>query len=279
MSGSPVYVDGKLIGAVSYALGSFSKEPIAGITPIAEMTDSTTFSDVRPPGARVQGRVPAHPREPVRRLSQGAGLEPAVRRPAERRRACRHHRGGRPRRQPARHAAASDRHAARDVRLRARSRRHVRRRLPRSGLRPDRRQRRRAARRREAVRRSAQAGRRRRRHAGRRRPDARRHRHGHAHRRRSRLRLRPPDVQPRTDRVPDDARLRLHRAAQPVLVDEAVDDGRDHRHGAAGSRDRDRRRLGAGPRHDSDHRLARVRPARRSRRSTSASSTIRCSDR
>ncbi|HWW86248.1 MAG TPA: SpoIVB peptidase S55 domain-containing protein, partial [Vicinamibacterales bacterium] len=28
MSGSPVYVDGRLIGAVSYALGSFSKEPI-----------------------------------------------------------------------------------------------------------------------------------------------------------------------------------------------------------------------------------------------------------
>src|SRR5260370_42578107 len=53
MSGGPVYVDGKLIGAVSYALGSFSKEPIAGITPIAEMTDSTTFSDVRPMGARV----------------------------------------------------------------------------------------------------------------------------------------------------------------------------------------------------------------------------------
>jgi len=38
MSGSPVYVDGKLIGAVSYALGSFPKEPFAGITPIAEMT-------------------------------------------------------------------------------------------------------------------------------------------------------------------------------------------------------------------------------------------------
>src|SRR5262245_48192488 len=41
MSGSPVYVDGRLIGAVFYALGSFSKEPIAGITPIAEMTEST----------------------------------------------------------------------------------------------------------------------------------------------------------------------------------------------------------------------------------------------
>jgi hypothetical protein len=58
MSGSPVYVDGKLIGAVSYALGSFSKEPIAGITPIAEMTDSTTFNDVRPPGARVKVEFP-----------------------------------------------------------------------------------------------------------------------------------------------------------------------------------------------------------------------------
>lgn len=38
MSGSPVYVDGRLIGAVSYSLGSFPKEPLAGITPIEEMT-------------------------------------------------------------------------------------------------------------------------------------------------------------------------------------------------------------------------------------------------
>ncbi len=37
MSGSPVYIDGKLIGAVAYSFGSFSKEPIAGITPIADM--------------------------------------------------------------------------------------------------------------------------------------------------------------------------------------------------------------------------------------------------
>ncbi len=41
MSGSPVYVDGKLIGAVSYSLGQFSTEPIAGITPIDEMIDAT----------------------------------------------------------------------------------------------------------------------------------------------------------------------------------------------------------------------------------------------
>src|SRR5580700_3973469 len=58
MSGSPVYIDGRLIGAVSYSLGQFSKEPIAGITPIAEMTDAASFGDVRPPGGRVQIEYP-----------------------------------------------------------------------------------------------------------------------------------------------------------------------------------------------------------------------------
>src|SRR4051812_39968900 len=43
MSGSPVYIDGKLVGAVSYSLGQFSTEPIAGITPIAEMLDATAM--------------------------------------------------------------------------------------------------------------------------------------------------------------------------------------------------------------------------------------------
>ncbi len=37
MSGSPVTVNGKVIGAVSYRLGVFEKEAIAGITPIADM--------------------------------------------------------------------------------------------------------------------------------------------------------------------------------------------------------------------------------------------------
>ncbi|MEO0079819.1 MAG: SpoIVB peptidase S55 domain-containing protein [candidate division WOR-3 bacterium] len=37
MSGSPVYIDGKLVGAVAYAWG-FAKVPIAGVTPIGEMT-------------------------------------------------------------------------------------------------------------------------------------------------------------------------------------------------------------------------------------------------
>ncbi|HXG92111.1 MAG TPA: SpoIVB peptidase S55 domain-containing protein [Blastocatellia bacterium] len=36
MSGSPVYIDGRIVGAVAYAF-PFAKEPIAGITPIKEM--------------------------------------------------------------------------------------------------------------------------------------------------------------------------------------------------------------------------------------------------
>jgi hypothetical protein len=48
MSGSPVYVDGRLIGAVSYALGSFATEPIAGITPIGEMVEATTRGGAAP---------------------------------------------------------------------------------------------------------------------------------------------------------------------------------------------------------------------------------------
>lgn len=37
MSGSPVYIDGKLVGALAYRIGQFSKEPICGITPISQM--------------------------------------------------------------------------------------------------------------------------------------------------------------------------------------------------------------------------------------------------
>ncbi len=44
MSGSPVYIDDRLIGAVSYSLGSFSKDAIAGITPIDEMIETDSSS-------------------------------------------------------------------------------------------------------------------------------------------------------------------------------------------------------------------------------------------
>src|SRR5258705_8285118 len=39
MSGSPVYIDGKLVGALSYRIGEFAKEPIGGVTPIAQMLE------------------------------------------------------------------------------------------------------------------------------------------------------------------------------------------------------------------------------------------------
>ena len=39
MSGSPVYFNGKLAGAVAFRIGEFSKEPIAGVTPISEMLE------------------------------------------------------------------------------------------------------------------------------------------------------------------------------------------------------------------------------------------------
>ena len=39
MSGSPVYIDGKLVGAIAYRIGEFSKEPIAGITPASTMLE------------------------------------------------------------------------------------------------------------------------------------------------------------------------------------------------------------------------------------------------
>jgi hypothetical protein len=38
MSGSPVYIDGRLVGAIAFSF-PFSKEPIAGITPIKQMVD------------------------------------------------------------------------------------------------------------------------------------------------------------------------------------------------------------------------------------------------
>jgi hypothetical protein len=63
MSGSPVYVDGRLMGAVSYALGQFSTEPIAGITPIAEMLDATMMSAPARSTRPVSLSWPATPRE------------------------------------------------------------------------------------------------------------------------------------------------------------------------------------------------------------------------
>ncbi len=49
MSGSPVYINGKLVGALGFKIGSFSKEPIGGVTPIAEMLEINEFDQSLPP--------------------------------------------------------------------------------------------------------------------------------------------------------------------------------------------------------------------------------------
>jgi len=48
MSGSPVYIDGKLVGALAFRIGEFSKEPIAGVTPIQEMLEISELDRSKP---------------------------------------------------------------------------------------------------------------------------------------------------------------------------------------------------------------------------------------
>jgi hypothetical protein len=73
MSGSPVYVDGRLMGAVSYALGQFSTEPIAGITPIAEMIDATALNAPARSTRPVALSFPTSPRELLQIWSHDLG--------------------------------------------------------------------------------------------------------------------------------------------------------------------------------------------------------------
>src|SRR5213592_3948441 len=55
MSGSPVYFDGKLAGAIAFRIGEFSKEPIAGVTPISEMLEISAL-DSTPTSVPVQAK-------------------------------------------------------------------------------------------------------------------------------------------------------------------------------------------------------------------------------
>jgi hypothetical protein len=55
MSGSPVYIDGKLIGAVALRISVFSPDAICGITPIELMLEINDFDSTRPPDAKAPG--------------------------------------------------------------------------------------------------------------------------------------------------------------------------------------------------------------------------------
>jgi hypothetical protein len=63
MSGSPVYIDGKLVGAVSLRLSVFSPDAICGITPIELMLEVNDFDSSRPTDARTPDKVAV--REPI----------------------------------------------------------------------------------------------------------------------------------------------------------------------------------------------------------------------
>jgi hypothetical protein len=52
MSGSPVYIDGKLLGAIAYSF-TFAKEPIGGITPITQMVEAFSEAAVPPTEGKV----------------------------------------------------------------------------------------------------------------------------------------------------------------------------------------------------------------------------------
>src|SRR5438309_218128 len=74
MSGSPVYLDGKLAGALSLKLGIFTKEPIGGVTPIQDV--------LNPPAQSVSAQATTQqlglPSEASTRtgLPSGSALEP-----------------------------------------------------------------------------------------------------------------------------------------------------------------------------------------------------------
>src|SRR5258708_40138719 len=56
MSGSPVYINGKLIGAVSLGLSQFSPDSICGITPIELMLEINGNDKSRPAPPRTPGK-------------------------------------------------------------------------------------------------------------------------------------------------------------------------------------------------------------------------------
>src|SRR5215469_3721075 len=59
MSGSPVYIDGKLIGAIALRLSVFSPDAICGITPIELMLEINDLDQSRPIDAKTPDKLAA----------------------------------------------------------------------------------------------------------------------------------------------------------------------------------------------------------------------------
>lgn len=78
MSGSPVYVGGRLLGAVAYAF-PFGREPIAGITPIGEMIEAAATGAPRAAATRFRSGAPDGLPAPLDRASVAAALQRPLR--------------------------------------------------------------------------------------------------------------------------------------------------------------------------------------------------------
>ncbi len=74
MSGSPVYLDGKLAGALSLKLGVFTKEPIAGVTPIEDIVNPPSQNAAAQPSSQQFG-LPSESAAHTG-LPSGSALEP-----------------------------------------------------------------------------------------------------------------------------------------------------------------------------------------------------------
>src|SRR5262252_1672952 len=75
MSGSPVYLEGKLAGALSLKLGVFTKEAIAGVTPIEDVLHPESANNAQPVMMAQQMALPDG--TTVRTgLPSGSALEP-----------------------------------------------------------------------------------------------------------------------------------------------------------------------------------------------------------
>jgi hypothetical protein len=73
MSGSPVYINGRLVGAVALRLSVFSPDAICGITPIELMLEINDFDKSRPEDARTPEKLLARsrPAEPGEQVAGG----------------------------------------------------------------------------------------------------------------------------------------------------------------------------------------------------------------
>jgi len=65
MSGSPVYIGGRLIGAIALRFSIFSPDAICGITPIELMLEINDLDESKPAGSRAPDKIAAHDPIPV----------------------------------------------------------------------------------------------------------------------------------------------------------------------------------------------------------------------